>query len=70
MNPSDKRRRTNIEGLCDALNEMGIKTSIVGSVATKDSLIAQAIRKTENARRRAVNEISPILRNAKGVTSR
>ena len=70
MNPSDKRRRTNIEGLCDALNEMGIKTSIVRSVATKDSLIAQAIRKTENVRLRAVKEISRISGNAKRFTSR
>jgi hypothetical protein len=65
-----KRDRTNIEGLCDALNEMGIKTSIVRSVATKDSLIAQAIRKTENVRLRAVKEISRISGNAKRFTSR
>jgi hypothetical protein len=70
MNLSDKRHRTNIEGLCDALNEMGIKTSIVRSVATKDSLIAQAIRKTENVRLRAVKEISRISGNAKRFTSR
>jgi hypothetical protein len=64
MNPSDKRRRTNIERLCDALNEMGIKTSIPRSIATKDSLVAQAIRKTENARRQAVKEIGRISNNA------
>lgn len=65
-----RRHRTNIEGLAAALNEMGIKTSIVGSVEAKDSLIAQAMRKTENARQLAVREIGRIYRKAKRPTSR
>ena len=65
-----KTHRTNIQGLCDTLNEIGIRTSIPGGTATKHNLIFRLLRETEKARQRAVNEISRILRNAKGVTSR
>ena len=65
-----RMRRTNIEGLCDALNEMGIKTSILGSATKKNDLVSQALRETEKARRRAVKEIVRISGNAKRPTSR
>ena len=65
-----RKRRTNIEGLCDALNEMGIKTSILGSATTKNNLVSQALRETEKARRRAVKEIVRISGNAKRPPSR
>ncbi len=65
-----RKHRSNIEGLCDALNEIGIETSIVGSAAPKDSLIAQAIHKTEKARRPKVKEIGRISGNAKRLTSK
>ena len=70
MKLSDKRHRTNIEGLCDALNEMGIRTSIPGDAAPKDNLISRSLRETEKARRRAVKEISRISGNAKRGTSK
>ena len=65
-----RKRRTNIEGLCDALNEIGINTSIPGGTATKHNLISRSLRETEKARRRAVKEIARISGNAKRPTSR
>ncbi len=60
-----RKHRTNIEGLCLALNAMGIKTSIPGGAAPKDNLISQSIRDTEKAGRTTVTLIARISRKAK-----
>lgn len=64
-----KRRRTNIEGLCDALNGMGIRTTNLDRTASKAGLIP-TVRQVEKARRRSLKEIYRISRNAKRLTSR
>jgi len=63
------RDRTNLEGLCDALNAVGIKTSIAGGVALERNLVYRALRDTEKARQRAAKEIDRIAGNAKRPTS-
>jgi len=63
------RDRTNLEGLCDALNAMGVKTSIPGSVALEHNLAYRALHDTEEARQRAAKEIARIVSNAKRPTS-
>jgi hypothetical protein len=64
-----KRDRTNIEGLCDALNQIGIRTTIPGGTEAKPKE-KQTSRSVEKARRRAVKEISRISGNAKRLISR
>ena len=63
-----KRRRTNIEGLCGALNAIGIRTTIPGRTTAKANA-KQNARSVEKARRKSLNEISRIARNAKRLTS-
>ncbi len=65
-----KERSTNIEGLCEALNALGIKTSIPSGAATKHNLVSRSLRETDKARRRAVKEIGRISGNAKRFTSK
>ena len=65
-----RMRRTNIEGLCDALNEMGIKTSIPEGVTPEHNLVSRALRVTEKARRIAAKETDRISRKAKRLSSR
>jgi hypothetical protein len=64
------KHRTNIEGLCDTLNAVGIKTSILGRTEAKHNLLSRSLRATEKARRDAAKEIDRISRNAKRLTSR
>ena len=64
-----KKFRSNIEGICDALNQMGIKTSIPEGVASQESMIARAIRVTREARQKADEEIARIAESAKRSTS-
>ena len=58
------RRRSNIEKLCDALNELGIKASMV-TCQDKASKEEQIGRSAEMARQRAIAEISRISASAK-----
>ena len=60
-----KKFRLNIEGICDALNQIGIKTSIPEGVASQESMISRAIRVTREARQKADEEIARIAENAK-----
>ena len=65
-----RKRRTNIERLCDVLSEMGIRTTVVGNAEEKRGLVFQALCAIEKARRDAVKEIDRISGNAKRLTSR
>lgn len=64
-----RRRLTNIDGLCDALNAMGIRTTILDSTASTSGKV-NSVRQVEKARRQSLKEISRISRNAKRLTSR
>ena len=46
-----KRRPTNLEGLCDALNGMGIRTTVIGRTEAKPNE-QQTSRSVKKARRR------------------
>jgi len=64
-----RKRPTNIDGLCDTLNAMGIRTTMLGCTEAKpnETQISRSVKKT---RRRALKEISRISANAKRLTSR
>ncbi len=64
-----RKRPTTTDRLCDALNEMGIQTSIPGGTATNDNLISRSLRETETARRQALKEIARISGIAKRLAS-
>ena len=64
-----RRGPTNIEGLCDALNEMGIRTTVIGRTeATPHE--QPTSRSVEKARRKSLKEIARIFGNAKRFTSK
>ena len=65
-----RKRPTDTQGVCDALNALGIKTSIPGGVALENNLLYRALRDTEKAHWRANMEINRISGNAKQFTSR
>ena len=64
-----KEHSTNIQGLCDALNDMGIRTTIAGRQIAypNESRISRTLEKT---RRRALKEISRIFANAKWLSTK
>ena len=64
-----KRRPTNLEGLCDALNGMGIRTTVIGRTEAKLTE-KQTGRSVKKARRRMLKEIGRISGNAKRLTSK
>ena len=64
-----RRRPTNLEGLCDALNGMGIRTTVIGRTEAKPNE-QQTSRSVEKARRKSLTEIGRISGNAKRLTSR
>lgn len=59
-----KKHRTNIEGLCDALNAMGIRTTILGRSEAKRNE-EHTGHSVEQAHRKALEEIARIAGNAK-----
>ena len=64
-----KKHSTNIQGLCDALNAMGIRTTVAGRPIVKpnESRISRTLEKT---RRRALKEITRIFPNAKRLSTK
>ena len=64
-----RRRPTNIAGLCDALNAIGIRTTLIGHAEAKPNEL-QTGRSLEKARRKSLTEIARIFGNAKRLTSR
>jgi hypothetical protein len=64
-----KRRPTNLEGLCDALNTVGIQTMLIGRTEAKPDE-KQSSRSVEKARRKSLAEIARLSANAKRITSR
>ena len=64
-----ERHPTNIEGLCEALNGMGIRTTVISRAEAKPNK-KQTQRSVEEARRRASKEIARISANSKRLTSR
>jgi hypothetical protein len=65
-----RKRQSNTQGLCDALNALGIKTSIPEGFTPERNLVLRALRVTEKARRVAAKEIDRISGKAKRLTSR
>ena len=64
-----RRRSTNLEQLCDALNGMGIRATVIGPGEAKSDE-KHTTRAVEKARRKSLIEIARISGNAKRLTSR
>lgn len=64
-----RKHRSNIEGLCEALDGMSFRTTIPGSTKGKCKE-KQSVRSIENVRLRGLKEIARIACNAKRLTSR
>ena len=64
-----RRVPTNIEGLCDALNAIGIRTTVIGPAEAEPNEL-QTSRTLERARRKSLKEIARISGNAKRFASR
>jgi len=64
-----RRRPTNIEGLCDALNAVGIRATVVGHTEAKPNRFHTS-RAIEKARRKSLKEIARIVGRAKRLASK
>lgn len=62
-------RPTNIEGLCDALNKMGIRATVISRTRAKPNEQPTS-RLVEKARRRTLKEIARISGNVKRLTTK
>jgi len=64
-----RRRPTNIGGLCDALNAVGIRATVVGHTEAKPNEFHTS-RAIEKARRKSLKEIARIAGGAKRLGSK